>query len=86
MSYTAPIVAEQLPTVFPTLSRSPSSVLLPPPFPRHPSSHAPNSPLGSAVGLTKMSGEIVAIAHPQKMTGFKNPNSYGSKPVFSQET
>jgi hypothetical protein len=44
------------------------------------------STLGSAVGMTKLSGELVAVAHPQQRTGFKNPNSYGAKPVFSSET
>jgi hypothetical protein len=42
--------------------------------------------LGSAVALTKQSGELVAVAHPQQTTGFKNPCSYGAKPVFSSET
>jgi hypothetical protein len=44
------------------------------------------SPLGSAIAVQKVSGELVAIAHPQNKTGFKNPNAYGAKPVFSSET
>lgn len=43
------------------------------------------SPLG-AIAVHKVSGELIAIAHPQNKTGFKNPNAYGAKPVFSSET
>eukprot|EP00879_Flechtneria_rotunda_P005517 GHRR01005810.1.p1 GENE.GHRR01005810.1~~GHRR01005810.1.p1 ORF type:complete len:180 (+),score=49.49 GHRR01005810.1:523-1062(+) len=42
--------------------------------------------LGSAVGLTRQAGELVALAYPTPKTGYKNPCSYGAKPVFSGET
>lgn len=43
------------------------------------------SPLGSAVGLTRQAGELVAVAFPTPKTGYKNPMAYGAKPTFTSE-
>lgn len=44
------------------------------------------SPLGSALGLTRQAGELVAVAYSSPKTGYKNPNAYGARPVFNGET
>eukprot|EP00877_Chromochloris_zofingiensis_P000226 jgi/Chrzof1/10203/Cz04g32170.t1 len=43
-------------------------------------------PLGSALGLTRQAGELVAVAYSSPKTGYKNPNAYGARPVFNGET
>lgn len=42
--------------------------------------------LGSAAGLTKRNGELLAVVWPQAKTGFKNAASYGAKPTFNDDT
>ncbi|WIA09036.1 hypothetical protein OEZ85_008450 [Tetradesmus obliquus] len=42
-------------------------------------------PLGSAVGIARQAGELVAIAYPQPKAGYKNPMAYGAKPKLSTE-
>lgn len=44
------------------------------------------SSLGTAVGLVKQAGELVAVTAPLPKTGYKDVNSYGAKPVFDGET
>jgi hypothetical protein len=44
------------------------------------------SSLGTAKGLVKQAGELVAVTAPLPKTGYKNENSYGAKPVFDGET
>jgi len=46
----------------------------------------PNCAIGSAVKLIKQGGELVAIPHHVKPTGYKAPNAYGAKAIFSAET
>lgn len=45
----------------------------------------PCSALGSAVGLTRQAGELVAIAHATPKTGYKNPHAYGARTVFTSD-
>mmetsp|Transcript_37025 Transcript_37025/g.104540 ORF Transcript_37025/g.104540 Transcript_37025/m.104540 type:complete len:183 (+) Transcript_37025:189-737(+) len=42
--------------------------------------------LGSATGMVKMGGELVAYTYPQQKTGYKAPNAYGARPVFTSST
>eukprot|EP00217_Crustomastix_stigmatica_P008655 CAMPEP_0183803456 /NCGR_PEP_ID=MMETSP0803_2-20130417/33020_1 /TAXON_ID=195967 /ORGANISM="Crustomastix stigmata, Strain CCMP3273" /LENGTH=196 /DNA_ID=CAMNT_0026048195 /DNA_START=37 /DNA_END=624 /DNA_ORIENTATION=- len=42
--------------------------------------------IGSARKLIRQGGELVAVAHPVKKTGYKAPNAYGAKAVFAGET
>ena len=44
------------------------------------------SPLGTGTRLVRVGGELVAIPHYIKPTGWKAPNAYGSKVVFDGAT
>lgn len=44
------------------------------------------SPLGSGTVQFKMAGEILVKPHEQPKTGYKAPNAYGARPIFSDET
>jgi len=52
--------------------------LLPPP--------APSSPLGTGTRLITVGGELVAVAHRIKPTGYKAPNAYGNRVAFDGTT
>lgn len=43
-------------------------------------------PLGTAKLLVKQGGELVAVPHAVKKTGYKAPNAYGAKDIFNGET
>ena len=49
-------------------------------------SHAACSGLNSAAGLVTVGGDLVAVPHYVKATGYKAKNAYGAKPVFKGET
>ena len=57
-----------------------------PPRPPFPHTVRVSSPLGTAKGLVKQGGELVAVPHYIKPTGYKAPNAYGAKDIFSGET
>lgn len=44
------------------------------------------SPLGSGTVQFKVAGEILVKPHEQPKTGYKAPNAYGARPIFSDET
>ena len=44
------------------------------------------SPLGSGTVQFKMAGEVLVKPHESVKTGYKAPNAYGAKPIFSDET
>ena len=44
------------------------------------------SPLGSGTVQFKMAGEILVKPHESAKTGYKAPNAYGARPIFSDET
>ena len=44
------------------------------------------SPLGTGTRLVRVGGELVAIAHTVKPTGYKAPNAYGSRTRFDGST
>ena len=44
------------------------------------------SPLGTGTRLVRVGGELVAIAHTVKPTGYKAPNAYGSRTRFDGTT
>jgi len=46
----------------------------------------PNCNVGSAVRLVKQGGELVAIPHYVKPSGYKAPNAYGAKAIFTGDT
>lgn len=50
------------------------------------SSPCHRSSLGTSRGLVLMGGEYMAIPHKTVKTGYKAPNAYGAKAVFSGET
>ncbi|DBA72785.1 hypothetical protein WJX79_005325 [Trebouxia sp. C0005] len=43
-------------------------------------------PLGSGTVQFKMAGEVLVKPHESVKTGYKAPNAYGAKPIFSDET
>lgn len=42
--------------------------------------------LRSAVGLVRIGGELVAMPHRTAKTGYKAPNAYGARSVFTGDT
>ena len=47
---------------------------------------APSSPLGTGTRLITVGGELVAVAHRIKPTGYKAPNAYGNRVAFDGTT
>ena len=48
--------------------------------------YAACSNLGTGTYIFKSAGEIMVVPHKLKKTGYKAPNAYGARPLFSGET